>query len=68
MRYNPKELESTLEGLVDTCGLSTVISALSEICHAKAEHLRTNWQDEAMAKIWDHSGKRIAQCAMRVVV
>lgn len=41
-----------LEKLVDSCGLSSVLMALSEICGAKAEHIATNWQDAQLAKDW----------------
>jgi hypothetical protein len=41
-----------LEKLVDTCGLSSVLMALSEICGAKSEHIATNWQDKQLAKDW----------------
>ena len=41
-----------LETLVDMCGLSSVLMALSEICGLKSEHLRNAWQDEKAAKYW----------------
>jgi len=41
-----------LEGMIDRCGLSSVLMALSEVCGAKSEHIATNWQDKDMAKDW----------------
>lgn len=42
----------TLEGLVDRRGLASVVAALAGIAHEKAEHIRTNWQDEMTARAW----------------
>jgi hypothetical protein len=41
-----------LETLVDRCTLNGVVSALSEICSRKEEHVAGNWQDEGLAKKW----------------
>ena len=53
---NMRDLNKTecddLEMLVDRCGLSSVLMALSEICGSKAEHIATNWQDASLAKDW----------------
>lgn len=32
-----------LESLIDANDLASVLSALSDICSAKAEHIRTHW-------------------------
>ena len=55
MPYFTETSEATmaLEKMVDDTDLSTVIYALSNICRAKAEHLRANWQDAQSAKVWD---------------
>lgn len=42
-----------LELLIDRNGLSDLLHAIAEIATAKAEHVRTNWQDEATASHWD---------------
>ena len=49
----------TLEALVDSCGLSSVLMALSEVCGEKAEHILTNWQDKALARDWATAEGRI---------
>ena len=49
---NLEDLED-LEDLVDKEGLGAVLLALNEICFTKAEHLRTNWQDDLAAKRWE---------------
>ena len=51
---NMRDLNKTecddLEMLVDRCGLSSVLMALSEICGSKAEHIAG--QDASLAKDW----------------
>lgn len=46
-----------LELLVDRVGLRNVIYALSLIADHKADHIRSNWQDEALAKLWEHDAR-----------
>jgi hypothetical protein len=45
----------TLEALIDKHGLLHVVTALDLICTEKADHIRTNWQDRALAKDWDRA-------------
>ena len=49
-----------LERLVDRHGLAQVLELLQVIAGLKAEHIRHTWQDEALAKVWDRAGRRIA--------
>lgn len=48
-----------LEDIVDSASLEEVLAALSNMCFEKAEHVRTNWQDEPLAKAWEKNGKLI---------
>lgn len=48
----PDALLVTFEGAIDSHGLANVIDALSEICAAKADHIRENWQDSNTAHPW----------------
>ena len=45
-----------LEELVDQHGLDRVVEMLADICADKADHLRSNWQDDATARAWDTNG------------
>lgn len=47
-----------LEHLIDRLGLYRVTELIGEICGEKAEHLRSNWQDEEAAKHWDKAAKQ----------
>lgn len=62
MSTEPMSIEKTkhlLEALVDRMSLSVVLEALAEVCHEKAEHLRSEWQDSLTASWWDDKGNRI---------
>ena len=48
-----------LEDEVDNSTLFDVLESLQTICSDKAEHLRSNWQDERTAAAWDRAAKRI---------
>lgn len=63
MKRNPT-LNETLEALIDKHSLSEVMQALQSVCHDKAEHLRTNWQDYNSADLWDGAAENI-DCAVK---
>lgn len=51
-----QHLADQLETLVDRHGLPQVLEALAMVCSAKADHLRTNWQDDGpQARAWDNA-------------
>jgi hypothetical protein len=54
-----KEFMHVLEGLVDQLTLGAILEMLERICHKKAEHLRTHWNDEENAKLWEKAAKQI---------
>jgi hypothetical protein len=43
----------TLEAMIDQHSLLDVMTGLVCVCSEKADHLRTNWQDNASARTWD---------------
>ena len=47
------KLEAILEAAIDKSSALHVIRELETVLHAKAEHIRENWQDEALAKAWE---------------
>ena len=53
MTMTQQKLIEMLEPLVDATSAGDVILALARTCNEKAEHLRSNWQDERSAKVWD---------------
>lgn len=42
-----------LEAMIDNNSLGGVLDLIAEVCSAKADHILTNWQDEATADQWD---------------
>lgn len=42
-----------LEAMIDSGTLGGVLDLIAEVCSAKADHILTNWQDEATADQWD---------------
>jgi hypothetical protein len=45
-----------LEDLLDATSVMAVVAALAEICHEKAEHIRTTYQDRVTAASWNKAG------------
>jgi len=54
-----------LEEIIDRHTLSDVLVMLSNICLAKAEHIRTNWQDAPLARAWERDSKVVGKTADR---
>ena len=46
-----------IEGLIDTRGTHNILEAIRKVCDAKADHVRENWQDEALARSWELQGE-----------
>lgn len=49
-------MERELEKLIDENGLVQVMDIISTICFEKEDHVLTNWQDKALAKVWRRNG------------
>ncbi len=43
-----------LEVMIDRRGISEVMCALVHIASEKAEHVRSNWGDQRLARDWDN--------------
>lgn len=56
-----------LESLIDRYTLGVVINAMAVICHAKSEHLQTNWQDPTSARHWTEMAGRLETSARGAV-
>ena len=53
----------TLEALIDRTSLTAVVEALGDICHEKAEHVLTTWQDRPRSQSWRAAGFKLAKAA-----
>lgn len=61
---SPEDL-NTLEDILDRANLGAVLDVLSEIAHAKAEHVESNWQDSTMANNWRRAAQVCETAACR---
>lgn len=59
--------KNEIEQMIDRHGLPSILGALSAICSDKAEHIRTNWQDENTAKLWDSANRDLYRQSERAV-
>jgi len=54
-----------LEMMIDKHGLSKVLFWIAEICHEKADHVKSNWQDRELAKAWNVDAKAVERIAAK---
>jgi hypothetical protein len=59
-------MRSTLEEYVDQGTLGSLIDALAELCHEKAEHVLTNWQDKEMARSWTRDARKLEKISPKI--
>lgn len=60
--------KTALEMLMDKYSLKTVLEAISEICHEKAEHVQSAWQDDKLSAAWAAAGQFMDVAANRRAV
>lgn len=60
------EHATELELMVDRYSVAEVLEALASICREKADHIRTNWQDNATAKEWDKRANALEKVHDRI--
>lgn len=58
--------EYDLEELIDKHSLKAVLDTLADISYEKADHIRTDWQDEVAAKSWEKDAKKIEHIAVGI--
>lgn len=61
------ELQNTLESLVDKYSLRQIVRLLAEVAHLKADHVRTNWQDELLAEDWTVNGDMLDELQRNII-
>lgn len=61
-----QHVQDSLEELVDGLGLCDTLHLLAQVCSEKADHLRSNWQDENAAKVWDSAGATLKNVTQRL--
>lgn len=66
IKSEPTLNKDTLEQYIDKYGLSETLSHIADICYNKAEHLKSNWQDESTARVWEKDAEKIMALSIRV--
>lgn len=61
-----RDLQQTLETLVDEHGVRAVLEALAQVCFDKSEHVQVQWQDGKLAALWSDAGIAVERGAARV--
>lgn len=58
-------LLTELESYIDRTSLADLLDIVSDVCLAKAEHHRENWQDDVAARGWEGAARKIAVLAAK---
>lgn len=53
-----------LEALIDRHGLHDVLEDLACVCHAKADHVESSWQDAGLARRWRRMASMVGMPAV----
>ncbi len=56
-------MEMDVEQYIDEHGMVHMLTMLINICHEKAEHVQSTWQDREMASAWRGGAKRLGKAA-----
>ncbi len=59
---NP-EIDTALETILDSAGMHLLLERLAVLCHEKADHVISHYQDYAMGVKWNNDGSRLAHIA-----
>lgn len=54
-----QEDKGILEAMVDKHGMASVLEGLSCVCHEKAGHVLSNYDDRIMASAWRRGAARV---------
>lgn len=53
-----------IETIIDEQDLTGLMDLVSEVCSAKADHIRMNWQDDITANHWDGLAAGFLKCSL----
>ena len=57
------KIENQLETLIDAHGVDSILESIGIVCRDKADHIRSNWQDNVLAGQWERVAKKIDDAA-----
>lgn len=52
-------IHEQIEQIIDSSSVPALMIVIEDVCHGKAEHIRTNWQDEQSAAVWERFARAI---------
>jgi len=61
-----EENKEKVEAIIDIVGMFSFMCMVGDICDEKADHIRSNWQDENLAKVWDKEAKVIHSATHKI--
>ena len=56
---NADARNAIVEAIIDSAGLDKLLYAITEVCYAKSEHLKANWQDFSSAEDWIRNARKV---------
>lgn len=65
--YSKENFGYEIEKMIDKSSLNYILEVISAICFDKAEHVRSNWQDEPLAIDWEHDGNEIQKLTEKII-
>lgn len=63
-----EELREELEQSIDSNSLQFWLYELAAICEEKAEHIESEWQDAALARLWNRAANAITKTAENAAI
>ena len=60
-----REDAAVIETLIDRVGLYETVSLIEAICASKADHIRSAWQDEPLARVWERAGRDLCHASAK---
>ena len=62
-----ENIREALEDLLDANSLDDILELLSDICHDKAEHVSSMWQDDNLSKCWIKNAEIINKMREKII-
>jgi hypothetical protein len=62
-RLIKKDMMDKIETDIDKLGISQFLDFVESILYEKADHLRTNWQDDKSAKSYEQLAEKVSKLA-----
>ena len=61
--FEDENLFEAIEKYIDRNSVGALMLRISDICHAKGQHIIENWQDGTQARLWSDAGSYLYKVA-----